>query len=215
MHLSTHMTKQKSITEHQARKEELEKIKREILELELRQKLVEQITPRPLASQLSNIALRADMQELAVHAASELRKLMKDYVVEGHTFSYRNFLVAAAGVGVICENGRCKWFVKLAYNTKPHKNQEKECAEMRIEGAMKGKRAKILFLTVVAFPQAGDNTLALHPCPECRGLMRGKYCNLYFPFSRVVCVHPENPDREGFTIGELMQYHGEPDLWTP
>ncbi len=216
MYFSTYiMNPKKRLTEHQARKEELDKIKREILALDLRKGLVEEITPRPLASQLANIALRADMQEMAIHAAVELRKLMEDYVQNGHAFSYRNFLVSAAGVGVICENSRCKWFVTLAYNTKPHKNQEKKCAEMRIEEAMKRKRAKILFLTVVGFPQPGDNTPALHPCPECRVLMQRKYQGLYFPYSRIVCVHPTTPDREGFTIGGLMRYHKEPDVWTP
>ncbi len=215
MHLSLHMTNPiKHRTEHQARKEELEKITRQILELELMKKLVIEVSPRPKAADMPTLILRADVQEMVVNAATELWRLLAHYTKNGHTFSYRNFLVAAAAVGIICENARCKWFIKLAYNTKPHKNQEKKCAEMRIEKAMAERSAKIALMAIVAFPQPGDNTLALHPCPECRNLMRDKYRKLYSQYSRLVLVHPTAPDREGYTIGGLMSHHHEPDLWT-
>jgi cytidine deaminase len=198
----------KKKTDHQIRKQEFEEL-RKVIELDFIKRLVAQ-HPKPQLRDAERLILEAPIQEAAVYAAVELWKLAKHFQENGHRFSYRNFLVIAAAIGIICRGNKCKWTVRTATNTKWIKGRyPKHCAEMRVMKAMHQRGATIVGMVVMGIPQPEDGTPTLHPCDLCRLLMRGKYRTLFQPFTRFILVHPDDPRREGYTIGDLMARHLE------
>lgn len=160
-----------------------------------------------------------DASVLVAEAVREAAMIEDEYRrEEGLTpINWREFFVGGVGIGLVPgkrRRNRFEWFVAAAWNTKPHPNVEKYCAEMRIMRTMRDVRCICLGgVTVIGERQydgkSGVQRWTLDPCEACRKLMRGKYHGLYRRKSLVLTAQPGSQLRVLKPISKLMTDHGE------
>ncbi|MBI2610545.1 hypothetical protein HYW60_01240 [Candidatus Kaiserbacteria bacterium] len=176
----------------------------------------------PTLREAAQSLLREDIQDAAVFVAEQVRLIAAREDEERRRqkrplINWREFYVGSVGIGLTPakrSKRRFDWFAYAAWNTKPHRNVEKYCGEMRIMRAAKDVRCRhIGGLVVVGESQydggSGIQRWTLDPCEACRQLMREKYRRLFRQDTLVLTAQPVSQLRILKTIPRLMHDHGE------
>lgn len=155
-----------------------------------------------------------DVKSASVKAAADIRQLAIRFHKEVRTLQYREFFVSAIAICLIpISGGRYKWFVRAGWNTKPHQNAGKFCAEMRTMRAAREHHSTYILRTIICgMPREEDENAAggfLRVCEACRVLIRGKYADCFLPEAEFVSTRPDRPDWVRHTVEELRHQHGD------
>ncbi len=167
-----------------------------------------------------------EIQDVALRVAS----LMREQAIEINTrrreieklppLNWRDFLVGSLTIGVApARDGGYNWFASAAWNTKPHQNQEKFCAERR-NGRRLVRRGCVCFVgiaTVAELNKNGDDRSGFHGpgptldmCEACRDDVLGEFRDQYCPETLVVNEHPVTRVRsKPRTLPQVFEHHRE------
>ena len=194
---------------------------RQILEREL-----VRFAPRPTLRQAKQAFKVASIQNAAIEVAA----LIREEAIEINTrrleiekvppLNWRSFLVGSTAVGIApARGGGYNWFTSVAWNTKPHPNQDKFCAERRNGRRLvrQGCTCIVGIATVALCNIKGDDRSGLHgpgptldPCEVCRDDAHGEFREFYCDETLVVNENPETQARSGGrTWAEIFAHHGE------
>ncbi|GEM_PF-4259093 len=165
------------------------------------------------------------------NAAIEVAALMRDLGVELNTrrreleklpLNHRDFLVGSTAVGIvpiIDQPDRFSWLVSYAYNTKPHPNEPKVCAEKRNGRRLirKGCTCAVGIAIVGVLNTNGDGRSGLHGpgptldmCEACRDDAHDEFRGLYCDDTLVINEHADTRARtKPRNIPEIFAHHGE------
>lgn len=166
-------------------------------------------------SELPILETAVYLAEQMRHIAMERDKINKE--LKRTPINYRQFYVGAVGIGVLPSKSRkqrFEWFAFPAWNTKPHPNAPKYCAEMRIIRSAREQSCVCIGTMVVVGERQSDKRSGISrewgidPCHECRDCMRRKK-KLFRASTRIVTGQPQIQVPHVETLPELMQAHGE------
>jgi cytidine deaminase len=142
---------------------------------------------------------------------ADLLRLAK--IVRRSAISYRNFKVGVSAIGVDKKN--CV-IILAAANNRKNKSHPKNCAEMQIMRAAQKLGIRLKLVVVVGRRNtdsgSGKKPLTLHPCHECRKIMRqhiNRKTGVVGPKTKIITARPRCAVKEVFTPKSLMKYHGE------
>jgi len=125
--------------------------------------------------------------------------------------SYRGFKVGVMGWSLPDKSGKIKSF--RGANTKLAPDKPKDCGEMKVMRAALKASVRLAGLVVVGMPQhdhrSGLIYPTLHPCEECRVVMRRLRGVVITDDTHVITIHPTRLIFLQLTIPKLMAAHGE------
>jgi hypothetical protein len=157
------------------------------------------------------VFLAEEMRRVAMEKDDENRRLKRPPI------NYRQFYVGAVGIGVLPSKSRkqrFEWFAFPAWNTKPHANAPKYCAEMRIIRSAREQSCICLGSLVVIGERQSDKRSGISrewgidPCDACRDCMKRKK-RLFRATTRIITAQPRSQLPHMETLPELMKAHGE------
>jgi hypothetical protein len=185
-------------------------------------------SPRPTLEEAIHCFEVLKVQDVAADVATAQRDLAIEFNTRRREIdklpplNHRDFLVGVVGVGIepIPEHpDRHNWFAYAAWNTKPHPNQEKFCAERRVgRWALRRGCTCMVGLAVVGVLNTGGDGRSgkngpgptLDPCEVCRDDMRGEFNSLYRAYTPILTEHPQTKVRVVRPVLDFMHHHGEP-----
>jgi hypothetical protein len=183
--------------------------------------------PRPTLEEAKLTFAVPKIQDTAIEVAALVRELAIELntrrleIENKPPLNWRGFLVGSVTVGIAPASGgdgRHNWVASAAWNTKPHKNQQKFCAERR-NGRKLIRRSCICAVgiaTVALINTNGDDRSGKHgpgptldPCEACRDDAVGEFRQLYQD-TLIVNEHPVTRTRtKPRTWSQIFDHHGE------
>lgn len=131
--------------------------------------------------------------------------------------SWRGFSVSCAVYGFyekLPEWGESRWVTLRGANTKAIEEGRPVCAEpVGLVNARLAKCSEVIAFLIMGKPQkdswSGLEPPTLHPCHECRILM--KYSKIMRPYTRIITVTPPELGIrwEVHTLQQMLRLHGE------
>jgi cytidine deaminase len=124
-------------------------------------------------------------------------------------YSYRQFYV---GCALLARNRRGQLKIFTGGNIKRGENCSKECAEYcALRKALEEGYYEILIIAVAGFPQpdkhSGKESMTLHPCGDCRSLMRDVYRIPHDTPIVTASLYEDSPAEEHQSFLALCEFH--------
>lgn len=164
------------------------------------------------------------------NAAIRIAALKREEAIEINTrrreldnmppLNYRDFLVGETAIGIIpvpYRSDRYRWWVATAWNTKPHPNEPKTCAQRRNARTLIRRGCRYCVGVAIVGEPNPDNRSgkcapndSLDMCEGCRDDALGEFRDLYCAETLVINEHPHTRKRsEPRPFRDVFAYHGE------